>query len=45
MSQEKLFGLSIKSIEKPITDTINYDNIINDFATAKSRKKSFKLYS
>jgi len=29
------------SIEKAISDTINYDRIIDDFAAAKSRKKSF----
>jgi len=29
------------SIEKAISDTINYDKIIDDPGAAKSRKKSF----
>ena len=29
------------SIEKAISDKINYDKTIDDFAAAKSRKKSF----
>lgn len=41
ISQEKLSGLSMISIEKSISDTINYDDIINDFSAAKSRKRSF----
>lgn len=41
ISQERLCGLSMISIEKAISDTINYDKIIDDFTAAKSRKKLF----
>lgn len=41
MSQTRLTGLSTISIEKDIAETIDYDNLINDFASKKSRKKSF----
>jgi len=39
ISQEKLCGLSMIPSEKTISDTINYEKIIDDFAAAKSRKK------
>jgi hypothetical protein len=41
ISQEQLTGLSIISIEKAISDKINYDDIINEFAGKKARKKLF----
>jgi len=41
MSQTRLTGLSTISIEKNIAETIKYENLINDFASEKSRKKSF----
>lgn len=41
ISQEQLSGLSMISIEKSISDTLNYDDIINEFAANKSRKKIF----
>lgn len=41
ISHEKISGLSIISTEKPMSDTINYDNIINYFAVEKSGKKLF----
>jgi len=44
MSQSRLTGLSTISIEKDIAEIINYqlyDTLINDFASEKSRKKSF----
>lgn len=43
ISQENLSGLSMISIEKSISDTINYDDIINEFATKKCRKKYFNF--
>ena len=38
MSQIRLTSLAILSIEREITNVINFDTIINDFATLKSRK-------
>lgn len=42
MSQTRLTGLS--TVEKYITETINWDTIINDFANEKLRKNRFKIY-
>jgi len=44
MSQTRLTGLSTISIEKEIAETINYDTIINDFASEKARKKILLKY-
>jgi len=41
ISQEKLSGLSMISIEKAMSDTINYGKIIDYFAAAKFRKNHF----
>lgn len=41
MSQTRLTGFSTISIEKEIAETINYDTIINEFASEKARKKFF----
>lgn len=41
MGQERLSELAIISIENNIASSINYDDIIDDFATAKARKKDF----
>lgn len=38
MSQERLSNLAILSIEREVTDKINFDDIINDFASAKARR-------
>ena len=38
MSQIRLTSLAILSIEREITNVINFDTIINDFAALKSRK-------
>lgn len=38
MSQERLSGLAILAIEQEILDKIDFDNIIKEFAAAKSRK-------
>jgi len=37
-SQEKLSNLAILSIEREVTDKIYFDDIINDFASAKARR-------
>ena len=41
MSQERLNGLSILCIEKEILESLNFELIINDFASTKARKKRF----
>ncbi|XP_008186326.1 zinc finger MYM-type protein 1-like [Acyrthosiphon pisum] len=41
LSQENISGLSIISIEKDISESLNYDDIINQFAAKKSRKVMF----
>jgi len=41
LSQENLSSLSIISIEKDISESLNYDDIINQFAAKKSRKVMF----
>lgn len=41
MKQGRLNELTILSIEKDIANSINYDDIIDEFAAAKARKKDF----
>ena len=38
MPQERLSNLAILSIEREVTDKINFDIIINDFASVKARR-------
>ena len=38
MGQERLSDLALLSIEKELVETINFDDVINNFASAKSRK-------
>ncbi len=38
MSQDKLCGLSILSIEKDIASSLDYDDIITEFSSRKARK-------
>lgn len=40
MSQERLSNLAILSIENKMTQTINFDDVIENFASIKSRKIS-----
>jgi len=40
MTQERLSNLAILSIENKITQTINFDDVIENFASIKSRKIS-----
>lgn len=42
MNQERLNDLSIISIEKDVADTISHDDIIDEFADMKARKKQLK---
>lgn len=42
MLQERLSGLAILAIEQEIFDGINFSDVINEFATAKSRKISLQ---
>ena len=42
MSQERLDELAPLSIEKDMLNKINYDNLINDFASEKVWKFNFK---
>ena len=41
MSQEKLNELSLKSIEKKLLKKIDYNKLINNFASLKTRKINF----
>jgi len=38
MTQERLNGLKVISIEHDIVRQINFDDVINDFVNAKARK-------
>jgi hypothetical protein len=38
MGQERLSDLALLSIEKELVETINFDDVIDNFASAKSRK-------
>src|SRR6218665_9 len=41
MKQDKLNGLATLAIENDLAKSLNYEDIINDFAAAKSRKVIF----
>ncbi len=41
MSQERLTGIAIISINHSIAEQISYDDIIDDFASRKSKKVRF----
>lgn len=41
MSQQRLTGLAILAIEKDLSEKINYETIIQNFAAQKSRKVNF----
>jgi len=43
MSNERLSGLALLSIERELADNIDFDSTINRFASLKSRRKKFKL--
>ena len=42
MSQERLSGLVILSIEKEMLEKLEYKNLISQFASQKARKIYFK---
>ena len=42
MSQERLSGLAILSIEKEMLEELKYKNLISNFASQKARKIDFK---
>ena len=42
MSQERLSGLAILSIEKEMLEKLEYKILINQFASQKARKIDFK---
>ena len=42
MSQERLNGLAILSIEKEMLEELEYKNLISQFASQKARKIGFK---
>ena len=42
MSQQRLNELALLSIEKDFWNEINYDNLIDNFASQKARKINFK---
>ena len=42
MSQERLSGLAILSIEKDMLAKLEYKNLISNFASQKARKIDFK---
>jgi hypothetical protein len=41
MSQERLCGLAILSIEKNVLEKIDYKNLISNFASKRVRKMKF----
>ena len=43
MSNERLSGLALLSIERELADNIDFDSTINRFASLKLRRKKFKL--
>jgi len=43
MSNERLSGLALLSIERELADNIDFDSTINRFASLNSRRKKFKL--
>ena len=42
MSQEKLSGLAVLSVEKEMLKALKYKNLISNFASQKARKIDFK---
>ena len=42
MSQERLGGLAILSVEKKMLEELEYKNLISQFASQKARKIDFK---
>ena len=42
MSQERLNGLAILSIEKEMLEELKYKNLISNFVSQKARKIDFK---
>jgi hypothetical protein len=42
MSQERLNGLAILSIEKKVLENLEYKNLIKNFASQKARRLNFK---
>lgn len=44
MSQDRLCGLAMLSIEKGTASTLDYDELINEFAHRKARKVDFLLW-
>ena len=40
MSQERLCGLSIISIEQDVLSTLDYQDVISEFASRKARRRS-----
>jgi len=42
MSQQRLNGLALLSIEKYFLNKINYDNLIDNFASQKVQKINFR---
>jgi hypothetical protein len=42
MSQERLNGLAILSIEKKMLENLEYKNLIKNFASQKARRINFK---
>jgi hypothetical protein len=42
MGQDRLSNLSIISIESTLTNSLNYDDVINDFASLKARRVNLK---
>ncbi|CAI6370026.1 unnamed protein product [Macrosiphum euphorbiae] len=41
MTQERLDGLSLLTIESDVTSSLNFESVIKTFAEKKARKKSF----
>ena len=44
MEQERLSSLGILSIEHELADSLDFDDVINDFASREARKIQLILY-
>ncbi len=41
MTEDKLNDLAVLSIEADIVNTLNFDNLIDEFSRLKARRKAF----
>jgi len=44
MAQDRCSALAVLAIEAEITNSLDFEKIINDFATSEARKKKFLFF-